>query len=271
MASSASTTVAASATAAILAAAERCQLAVPQEPVPGAVAPPMKPKEAVHWIRLAANAFKTAGWKLEAGWLLLGMGPDAGEGSFWRQARKWLHECPDKAAVAAVYEQAARQELWLEDSSGDKEDAGTAMLEAGTEAEAEAEGGGAVVPKGFGGGFLSASRLLHDALKLQLQEKRFDECRRLLAEYEGLQPLLRRKEVDEITLVRAVLLTLLGEIFSCSAFEATYGGQWCVLSSSPTACVHGEDVFTYTCGHISRSFRSGNDVRPGRTSEASSI
>jgi len=199
MASSASPTVAASATAAILAAAERCQLAVPQEPVPGAVAPPMKSKEAVHWIRLAANAFKTAGWKLEAGRLLLGMGPDAGEGSFWRQARKWLQECPDKAAVAAVYEQAARQELRLEDSSGDKEGDGAAMLEAGT--EAEADGVGAVVPKGFGGGFLSASRLLHDAFKLQLRLNHFDECRRLLAEYEGLQPLLRRKEVDEITLV----------------------------------------------------------------------
>lgn len=209
MAGSADKRVVQDAHAAILTAAERCGLSVPEEPVSGAVAPPIKPPEQSQWLKLAAHSLKLAGWRLQAGQLLLGLGPDADGGNFWRAARKILREADDKAEVAKIYEQAARQELQLttaggtshggssadapgSSTQGDKDAAGAMLVEAA----------GAAVPKGLlGGSFLSASRLLHDAYKLHLALGRYGECRRLLMQYEGLKPLLKPREVDEFTLV----------------------------------------------------------------------
>lgn len=215
MAGSASPHVAAAATAAIQAAAERCGLSVPLEPVQGAVAPPIKPSDALTWLNLASVALRAAGWGLEAARLLLGMGPDADGGSFWNKARRMLHSWPDKAAVAGVYEQAVRQELGLGQRSSSRNTGAAADADAAGD-ELEKDGAGAaVLPKGFAGGFLNASRLLQEAFRLYKQSKVYAECTRLLAEYEGLRPLLRHREVDEVTLVSgeegAELLVVLNE------------------------------------------------------------
>lgn len=190
------------ATAAILAAAEACGLSVPEEPVPGAVAPPIKPQEVTHWLKLAARAYKEAGWRLQAGQLLLGMGADADGGDHWRTARQILRFAEDKAEVARIYEQAARQELQPTSSRSAQGLGPDSTQGADAEAAVLAEAAGSAVPKGLlGGSFLSASRLLHDAYRLWLALGRFDECRRLLQQYEGLKPLLKGRELDELTVV----------------------------------------------------------------------
>lgn len=66
--------------AAISATAERAGLPVPSSAVEGVVAPPVTPAEQLMWLRLAANAFRQAGWQLEVGRLLLAFGPDFEEG-----------------------------------------------------------------------------------------------------------------------------------------------------------------------------------------------
>jgi hypothetical protein len=54
--------------------------------VGGAVAPPVTPQEQTMWLRLTVNAFRQAGWQLEAGRLLLSFGPDYEDGRWvlWR-------------------------------------------------------------------------------------------------------------------------------------------------------------------------------------------
>jgi hypothetical protein len=177
----------------ILTACEGCGLAVASEPVPGAIAPPMRPDEARRWLHLAANAFKAAGWALEAGQLLLSMGPERDGGRYYDAAKRLLHAVADKAAVAQVYERAGLQQMGL--SSGGS--AGAAQ--GGTAAESW----DAATPAAGSGssGFLSASKLLHDALRLYVTAGCVDDAWRLLQQHEGLTRLLRDKEVDDIALV----------------------------------------------------------------------
>lgn len=201
MAADGSDASSAAAHSAIITACERCSLAVPCDPVAGAIAPPIKPDEARRWLQLSANAFKAAGWTLEAGRLLLSMGPDLDAGRYWALARRLLHSVQDKASVALVYEHAARQELGLQariSSSGE-----AAGADAGDQGDADdGAGAKAVVPKGLGGSFMTTSKLLLEALRLYLRSGWYGDCTRMLEAYEGLKPLLKRKEVDEITLVR---------------------------------------------------------------------
>jgi len=180
------------ATAAIQAAAERCGLAVPLNAVPGAVAAPITSEEAMKWLSLAARAFDAAGCKIEAGRLLLGMGPAAGGGNFLRLARKLLLDgCRvDEAArvlVAGMFEEAAQRELSQEGSHSARD-----PVHGSSSAGQPAEAGGAV----------PASRLLHDAFQLHLKSKQYDECKRLLQQYPYLQRALPPKSRDDVELVR---------------------------------------------------------------------
>jgi hypothetical protein len=236
MAGSASTQVAASASAKIQTAAARCGLPVPQESVAGAVAPPINDKEAVQWLKLSANALKAAGWKLQAGQLLLTMGPDLDRGSFRRSARRLLmYECEDREAVAKVLEAVARQELGRDsgtDSNVEAVPGEAAAADADTDSDAEADAdaaGSPVVPRGFSQGFLFASKLLLDAYKIHLAHRKYDKCRRMLQQYEGLESLLDKREVDEVTLVGlfcggATCCAMLCQLHSCYAVQ-----QFCAI------------------------------------------
>lgn len=191
MARSAAPQVAARTRAALLAAAERSGLSVPQEPVVGAVTPPITSPEAVRWLQLSARAFKAAGWKLQAGQLLLGLGPDADSGSYRRAARRLLQECEEKKEVARIYEAVARQEMGLS-ASGD----------AGTDAEAAGPvSSRAVVPKGVSAGFAASSRLLLDAWRIHLSLADYDKCRQLWQQWPGLKSLHKEREIDEFNMV----------------------------------------------------------------------
>lgn len=183
------------AVAAITTAAQRAELPVPMQEVEDAVKPPPTPTEQKTWLRLAANAFRAGGRSLEAGRLLLGFGPDIEDGRYWQAAKKLLRSVSHETTeVAAVFEDAARQELGLGRSSQD----GTS----GGEQEPDAAVGSTVEgAEGLHGSFLSASRLLREALAIYQQAGMWDGCWRLLNEYEGLRPLLKPKTVDEITLV----------------------------------------------------------------------
>lgn len=208
---------AAAAIAAITAAAQRAGVPVPQQEVENAVQPPLTPKEQMSWLRLAANAFKAAGRVLEAGKLLLGFGPDIEDGRYWQVAKKLLTSLSNEnAAVAAVFEDAARQELGLGRSS---------------RSSGSGETGPAAAAEGVHGSFLSASRLLREALALYKQAGMWGDCWRLLNEYEGLRPLLKQKAVDEITLV---------SMGCCSS------SMWCSLQnaslSSQTICCRTESI-----------------------------
>jgi hypothetical protein len=68
--------------AAIAAAAKRANLPEASHDVEGAVAPPVTPQEQTMWLRLTVNAFRQAGWQLEAGQLLLSFGPDYEDGRY---------------------------------------------------------------------------------------------------------------------------------------------------------------------------------------------
>jgi hypothetical protein len=192
MARSAAPEVAARTRAALLAAAERSWLSVSPEPVVGAVAPPITSPEALRWLQLSARAFKAAGWKLQAGQLLLGLGDEDG-GIHRRAARRLLQECEEKREVARIYEAVARQEMGLS-ASGD---------DAGTDAEAAGSGSSrAVVPKGVSAGFAASSRLLLDAWRIHLSLADYDKCRQLWQQWPGLKSLHKEREIDEFNMVR---------------------------------------------------------------------
>ena len=189
---------------------------IPELHVEGAVAPPLTPNEQLRWLRLAARAFQRADWKLQAGQVLLGLGPEC-----WGQAKKLLRSSGDQAAVAAMFEEVARQELGLgtrrrseqggfggsgDGRSGTTAGAGSWEDAADAAAAGEVAGGkavGGLMPFGMAGGsFLSASRLLREAFNQYAAAHKFEECWRMLQSYEGLRPLLPRKGVDDIILVR---------------------------------------------------------------------
>lgn len=223
MARSAAPQVAARTRAALLAAAERSGLSVPQEPVAGAVAPPITLPEAVRWLQLSARAFKAAGWKLQAGQLLLGLGPNADNGSYRRAAHRLLQECEEKKEVARIYEAVARQEMGLS-ASGDT----------GTDAEAVGSGSSlAVVPKGVSAGFAASSRLLLDAWRIHLSLADYDKCRQLWQQWPGLKSLHKEREIDEFNMVRGVREAAVGSAV-CSVQTVLLPGLD-MLSPTPQA------------------------------------
>lgn len=208
--------------AAVTAAAERCGVPVPQQPVESPVAPPLTPLEQLAWLKLAANAFKAAGWVLEAGQLLLGLGPELDGGKWLAVARKLLKSAADKSAVALMYEQAARQELGLgrishpgakasTDKRGTVDDAANAGADDASQTEqTEPADDQAAAAKayamavglgGMHGSFLTASKLLREALVMYQADNKWADCWRLVNEYEGLRQTLKKEQCDNITLV----------------------------------------------------------------------
>jgi hypothetical protein len=202
---------------AALAAAVRAGV-IPELHVEGAVAPPLTPNEQLRWLRLAARAFQRADWKLQAGQVLLGLGPES-----WGQAKKLLKSSGDQAAVAAMFEEVARQELGLgarrtsdqgstvataagSTTAGTWEDAADGAASTPSAVGEAGRLGGGLMPFGnAGGSFLSASRLLREAFSQYAAAHEYEECWRMLQSYEGLRPLLPRKGVDDIILVRRCL------------------------------------------------------------------
>jgi len=190
---------------------------VPQQRVEGHVAPPLAPMEQLAWLKLAANAFKAAGWILEAGQLLLGLGPELDGGKWLAIARKLLKSASDKSAVAHMYEQAARQELGLgrmahpgAKTSSDARSAGEGASAsqpvqhnlADDDQNAAAKATAAAVGLGgMHGSFLTASKLLREALSVYQADKKWADCWRLVSGYEGLRQTLKKEQCDTIALV----------------------------------------------------------------------
>eukprot|EP00775_Hariotina_reticulata_P001454 gene1454-1796_t len=195
--------------------------AADQQPVESPVAPPLTPLEQLAWLKLAANAFKAAGWVLEAGQLLLGLGPELDGGKWLAVARKLLKSAANKSGVALMYEQAARQELGLgrishpgakasTNSRGAVDDAANAGAHDASQAEqTEPADDQAAAAKayamavglgGMHGSFLTASKLLREALAMYQADEKWADCWRLVNEYEGLRQTLKKEQCDNITL-----------------------------------------------------------------------
>lgn len=160
--------------------------------VPGAVAPPLTPAEQTSWLKLAAQVLQKAGWPLEAGRVLLVMGPE-----HVPAARRVLSTVP-KAEAARLYEQMVRAELLGAAAGDNRTTSGSSSTDA---SNTNAVPGGNIAPLQLQGSFMAAAAALKEAFCLYRDGGEPAECWRLLQEYQPLRDVLPPDDQDRALLV----------------------------------------------------------------------
>jgi hypothetical protein len=150
------------------------------------VAPPLTPAEQTGWLKLAAQVLQKAGWPLEAGRVLLVMGPE-----HVPAARRVMSTVP-KAEAARLYENMVRAEL-LGSAAADN----TTASGSGS----SSTNSGEIRPLQLQGSFMAAAAALKEAFCLYRDGGEPGECWRLLQEYQPLQDVLPPDDQDRALLV----------------------------------------------------------------------
>lgn len=146
------------------------------------------------------------------------------------QAERSEHKLANCAAVAAVFEYAARQEMGL---------GSTSSTDSSTPDGSAAVGAAVPAVSGLHGSFLAAGRLLREALDMYKKAGRWSECWRLLRDYTGLKPLLKTQEIDGITLVglfgSSCYVVWWSGVHACGASVVPVGAINCCLATEGIA------------------------------------